>query len=608
MEIFVRDVPSHCTDARFKTSLEDAMQCMDIEDWTYDRFGQRDLAKIVFLKESDCWKFYRTYGQVENPFGNNIDVPGRIQLEIDGQPIKCTLNKKQLDPFAIKGLEYAREMRPEQENKLKNRQKTIASSDFHNYDCENICCGIWDYKRPNLYVQGFFQLEKSAKLVFGSRNVSFETCDSGRLDIAYFSIESIARGRSSLLFTLREAPRISQASKGELNGSIGRKRVTGLDADHEGVSGSCLVYRIGIKPQLDLKQKLPLLRQIRGLPHLSHRSVTTTKVGETYASALKGLRDALLPRGKMRLPFSVRFQVQKLAQNGYLSPKSVLLLVPAISEMFNRSGELVTTAAVRKLFRVIPYAGPDVEPEQFSTDSLVKLLNKLEAETRSDSFEVEHSGQVAMIHKAQVTPTGIYLYGPDAESNNRVLRKYSKHHDCFLRVQFSEEDGSQVRFSRTVSNKDLFQRFKWIMNSGIPIAGRTYSFLGFSHSSLRSQSCWFMAPFSHEGGLLYHRQLIKGLGDFSHIRCPARCAARIGQAFSDTREAIPLPPNIAREIPDVKRNNRVFSDGVGTISQQALDLIWAGLPSGKRPTVIQLRYQGISSCVMRYDVKLHSEV
>ncbi|CAG8976040.1 hypothetical protein HYALB_00010321 [Hymenoscyphus albidus] len=212
----------------------------------------------------------------------------------------------------------------------------------------------------------------------------------------------------------------------------------------------------------------------------------------------------------------------------------------------------------------------------------------------------EASKTVAIIHKARVTAAGISLWGPEAENNNRVLRKYSGHHEFFLRVQFSDEDGNRLAFSKNTSNKPIFDRFQKILDDGISIAGRQFSFLGFSHSSLRSQSCWFMAPFAHEGSLLYYKQVISGLGDFKNIRIPARCAARIGQAFSDTRDAIRLPLDIKREIPDVERNGRTFSDGCGIVSRQALYLIWAGLPPGKSPTVLQLRYQAAYKPITLY--------
>jgi hypothetical protein len=61
-----------------------------------------------------------------------------------------------------------------------------------------------------------------------------------------------------------------------------------------------------------------------------------------------------------------------------------------------------------------------------------------------------------------------------------------------------------VRFNGRVSNEKIHRgRFADILLNGIHIADRKYDFLGFSHSSLRAQTCWFVAPFFHNGGLVW---------------------------------------------------------------------------------------------------------
>lgn len=104
-----------------------------------------------------------------------------------------------------------------------------------------------------------------------------------------------------------------------------------------------------------------------------------------------------------------------------------------------------------------------------------------------------------------------------------------------------------------------------------------------------------MAPFTLDGALTYARAVINDLGDFSEIRSPAKCAARIGQAFSQTMSSIAIPPEGFQIIPDIERNGRTFSDGVGTCSRAVLESIWHGysrVTRGLRPTVLQIRFQG----------------
>jgi hypothetical protein len=102
--------------------------------------------------------------------------------------------------------------------------------------------------------------------------------------------------------------------------------------------------------------------------------------------------------------------------------------------------------------------------------------------------QVRVSQNVAIIHRAKVMPSGVHLFGPEPESNNRILRKYPGQHEYFLRVQFCDEDGQPVRFNPRISNDRIYHgRFKEVLEHGINIAGRVYKFLGFSHSSLRGE-------------------------------------------------------------------------------------------------------------------------
>lgn len=120
-------------------------------------------------------------------------------------------------------------------------------------------------------------------------------------------------------------------------------------------------------------------------------------------------------------------------------------------------------------------------------------------------------------------------------------------------------------------------------------------FLGFSHSSLRAYTCWFMAPFFLNEKVLNATAIIQDLGDFTLFRSPAKCAARIGQAFSQTLVSVPIPDEAIREIPDVERKGRTFSDGVGTCSQQILHRVWDRYSTrhSLKPTVLQIRFQGV---------------
>lgn len=132
-----------------------------------------------------------------------------------------------------------------------------------------------------------------------------------------------------------------------------------------------------------------------------------------------------------------------------------------------------------------------------------------------------------------------------------------------MRVSFADEDGLPVHFDGRANQESVYNRFRTILRDGLDIGGRTFEFLGFSHSSLRCHQCWFMAPFFTKNNELHRaKDVIADLGHFKEFRCSARCAARIGQAFTDTLYSITLPRSVeVCQIGDVMRGNRCFSDG-----------------------------------------------
>jgi hypothetical protein len=107
-----------------------------------------------------------------------------------------------------------------------------------------------------------------------------------------------------------------------------------------------------------------------------------------------------------------------------------------------------------------------------------------------------------------------------------------------------------------------------------------------------------MATFYQDEKLQTYFNVINDLGQFSGIYSPARCAARIGQAFSETPFAISLEDHgIAHYVIDDIRSGkghgeRVFTDGVGWASAKVVDAILSALPQRKEATCFQIRWGG----------------
>lgn len=263
----------------------------------------------------------------------------------------------------------------------------------------------------------------------------------------------------------------------------------------------------------------------------STTSNATVLAGLLFPLQMTQLNNALAGKKFERFSFGLKFQLQMLAQNGFLSPTTVVAFMDVVAGQSGGISEATTTTAIRRLQGQIPFAGPNTEAVELSLKTLSELLvqnqQAVARESTSSSVHVAQPEHICDIYKATVTPTGVYLYGPEPEIKNRILRKHSDRTDYFLQVSFLDENGEPIRYERNTSNDAIFHgRFQKILEWTINIAGRGYEFLGFSHSSLRAQTCFFMAPFAQGPQLLHARAVIAGLGDFSQIRSPAKCAAR----------------------------------------------------------------------------------
>ena len=343
-----------------------------------------------------------------------------------------------------------------------------------------------------------------------------------------------------------------------------------------------------------------------------------------FVTGMSFLNDALA-NTFATMPFDARFQLQKFAQNGFLPPDKVFELLPYVAKCLKVTDVTTVALALRYLGSQLPFAGPDTDASETEVQTLKSMLRQsIETTSASDRYAsvlADQHEHIMLVHKALVTPAGIYLEGPEPEVGNRVLRKYSTFQNYFLSVTFADEDGEKLRFDRQTSSEKIYSRYRKVLEQVINIAGRGYEvtevpfhratdllflqFLGFSHSSLRANTTWFMAPFVLDGELLHARAVIKDLGDFTIFRSPAKCAARIGQAFSQTLSSTPIPESAICRIPDVERNGYTFSDGVGTCSRDIMKKIWERYSRRRahKPTIFQIRFQGAKG-VISLDTRL----
>ncbi|KAF2685619.1 RdRP-domain-containing protein [Lentithecium fluviatile CBS 122367] len=242
--------------------------------------------------------------------------------------------------------------------------------------------------------------------------------------------------------------------------------------------------------------------------------------------------------------------------------------IPYINELCQYYGPEYTARGVRKLQSQVPVPGPEVEAERLTVKRVVEELRanicycqRLEDTAQKLVSKGKQHRHLVSTYKATITPIGVLLRGPDPIISNRVLRKYADKSEYFLRVSFTDEDGVSVTHNPRVSQEFVYWRLCKTLRKG---------FLEFSQSSLRCHTAWFMAPFDRDGKRIESKHVIEDLGDFSHIKCSAQCAARIGQAFSDTL----FVESIAKDVYVTEMH-----------------------PDKLRPTVLQIRYRGAKGVI-----------
>ena len=618
MEVFVSNVPEQATAKTLRRFFDKLFKNLSIYTFGCDKPTKKPFAILTVLSFEDGMRFLAQFGQIKPGWKTRTLPPAKLTL--NGQAIYCQQGNKKADEFKIRCLEKQESDRLSKQAKTHDAHPPEAPVANASFSIASVACGTLRYIGPRLVFNCEVQWMVQGLAKFSERALRVILSEEQKMDIAYTAIELIVKdtgSNPSLTFTLREAPRFyknnypnQQRTVEELLRHLGLQgrsrplhdRVTNLGDGHAPVAGSCLVYRLQLTDlsSADLEGRLHALEGCRSMPSFVHHGTKSCHPIETWKISFTRLVDKLasITTGN---PFAVAFQLQKLAQNGYLQPDKVLSLLPEVAAMTRRSLPAACVGAIRKLFLQINYPAPHVDASEFELDSLLHQLRDNEEAAKKEFLFGEsipgiESGNIAVIHRVNVTPAGMMLSGPEPESNNRVLRKYSGLHEYFLRVQFCDENGQAFFHSRMVSSEVIFdERFKSVLRNGISIAGRTFEFLGFSSSSLRAHCCWFVAPFTFNDQLHWNESIIRDLGDFKSIRSPAKCAARIGQVFSDTPDAVTVAVGVQKEIEDVERNGRCFSDGVGTISEDLMYKIWDKLrkKSLVKPSCFQIRYSGI---------------
>ncbi|KAN0073538.1 RNA dependent RNA polymerase domain containing protein [Elaphomyces granulatus] len=607
MDIFCRNVPDHMQQKHLKKALKPILAELGI--YTFEcRKQAKGHATITILDRQQALALLEKYpkspkGQKGKPEQAITILNSTVFIEEGRYPP---------DVYLLRSLEEEERNRRSNTSIGKNHEP---NSRHRSFPIVSFSCGIFDYREDSPVFEEHFCMEPlygGIKFERTRLRITVPKPDDNmstyEIEINYWNINnSIYLGGSkmpSLTISCSMVPRLFEVNHNiesmprphPLWGkqTLSKKRIRHLGSRHKEIVATCFTYRVLLREARDLLR-------IQGLSDHKHFPDFDRWIDRRVAPQFPYSNQLGAFLGLLReesLPYIIKFQLQMFVYNGALPPLKVIDLFEHARDLYSRKDAEVARSIFHDLHEKIAFPNPNVDKADVEVECLKDILVELE-NSRSLNHQLgkpryAHDNQT-FVHRATVSPTGIYLSGPFLETKNRVLRRFSNYVDYFLRVEFSEEDGDIVMYDPTSDLEEVFEgQFKRVLNEGIIIADREFQFLGFSHSSLRARSCWFVAEFFIEGECFNAESIIPKLGNFLDIHSPAKYAARIGQTFSDTLTSIAIDRNHVTEVPDVMRNNRVFSDGCGTLSKEVLWKIYRQYAhrAKVKPTVFQIRLSG----------------
>ncbi|KAF3927885.1 hypothetical protein ABW20_dc0105360 [Dactylellina cionopaga] len=640
MEFFVPDVPLAATRKQINAAFSDLFR-----------------KYFIYKFELHHWKPKNKHVQWARIIIHDVAIAEEI-LQKSGKPPPRTvrrgtqtiiINGKPRNPILIAGSQITllrsnksepipnhmiQALRDENDRKAKtlaNRQPAEYKPYRNHIPFTGVECGVWttDPRNPILPTfNSFFSSIRTGNFRLTRASIQIEVFESptGISNYMLFDNRTIRSavitregGDTYFSVSLRWSPKFYHKTMGDIDYrtcklKVVKYRVSALEPLHEEIAPFCFVYRFKLRDSHDTI-RLIAISAIPGFPEVTEGQTFYQVPPYTFQRSMATLQEQL--RG---LPFDVAYQLQAIVVKGLLLPPNVKELLGVVRQAVNTYGD-EETAAVIKFWRekMEPQLNSDDPIQWLSANILSGFIKALENRKLSKDvilqMKLYRKENHALIHRVYITPAGMWLDGPALEPMNRVLREHKTHLNHFIRVSFVEEGRGQLCFERGVDSKLIYgERFLPFMLPGsdlLKIAGRTFSFLGFSQSSLRSQTVWFMAPFNTSNGYKDVDTMIRFLGDFSNIRIPGKCAARIGQAFTDTTANIKIQAGMLVRVPDIERQtgNRkyTFSDGCGTISRELLKMIHqrGGFNTKEvKPTIFQIRYGGAKG-VVSLDTRLH---
>ncbi|KAK2970903.1 hypothetical protein RJ640_005260 [Escallonia rubra] len=326
----------------------------------------------------------------------------------------------------------------------------------------------------------------------------------------------------------------------------------------------------------------------------------TLEEGEEFSSASE-----LVPLVRCgpdsKLAYEILFQLNSLVHTKKIS------LAAVDSDLIELLSSLDIDTAMVVLQKLHKLQSTCYEPVSFIKTRLhILRKNVKHLPSLSHSSLINHNRMTC--HRVLVTPSKIYCLGPELETSNYVVKNFASYASDFLRVTFVEEDWSKLSsiavspsvqqgiFSKPYRTS-IYHRILSVLRDGIVIGAKTFQFLAFSASQLRSNSVWMFASNEH----VKAEDIREWMGCFTKIRSVSKCAARMGQLFSSSTQTMEVLPQHVEVIPDVEVTSDgaeyCFSDGIGKISLAFAKQVAQKCGLSHVPSAFQIRYGGYKGVI-----------
>ncbi|KAF8527347.1 RNA dependent RNA polymerase-domain-containing protein [Gautieria morchelliformis] len=379
---------------------------------------------------------------------------------------------------------------------------------------------------------------------------------------------------------------------------IKRRKLTHLDSDHAVVAPFAWnILRL-------VCESLTGLAEFKRMASLANINVHDHRRPVVWRGLFAEKYQRQLQQWLGRTEWSVAFQCEALYRDLLLDTVELLDLGFRIETLVRNHGPQYTVQVLRQFglhLRDLWYL-----EESSTVWSCFEQARDEIAQSGADIQTANLDKNLFQCLHVTFTPTAMKLRGPFPDASNRILRQHPHNQDAFLRVSFTDEDGFHFTFDRREVDGPEFiaKRVGTILKEGFDLCGRHFEFLAYSQSALKQYTVWFVTPFRNPQGREFNAKSIRATIGSSWstalLRCPARYAARLSQAFTATEFSVVVEPDMIQRIPDIEHNEYCFSDGNGPVSQGLADEIYSALQRGsartgrgrRTPSVFQVRIQG----------------